>query len=76
MQRTGGLFGLHTDPFSSEPNSPLSTQMTSQRPLQFVETHLEDVESPPDSVFLPNIVFFPDNMPATNTNNNANFAEE
>uniref|UniRef100_A0A8C2HH29 Voltage-dependent L-type calcium channel subunit alpha n=1 Tax=Cyprinus carpio TaxID=7962 RepID=A0A8C2HH29_CYPCA len=27
-RRTGGLFGLHTDPFSSEPNSPLSTQMT------------------------------------------------
>uniref|UniRef100_A0A8C1LMT0 Voltage-dependent L-type calcium channel subunit alpha n=1 Tax=Cyprinus carpio TaxID=7962 RepID=A0A8C1LMT0_CYPCA len=75
-RRTGGLFGLHTDPFSSEPNSPLSTQMTSQRPLQFVETHLEDVESPPDSVFLPNTVFFPDNMPATNTNNNANFAED
>lgn len=77
MQRTGGLFGLNADPFSSEPNSPLSTQMTSQRPLQFAETRLEDVESPPDSVFLPNTVFFPDNMPTTtNTNNNAKFIEE
>uniref|UniRef100_A0A8C1YXP0 Voltage-dependent L-type calcium channel subunit alpha n=1 Tax=Cyprinus carpio TaxID=7962 RepID=A0A8C1YXP0_CYPCA len=76
-RRTGGLFGLHTDPFSSEPSSPLSTQMTSQRPLQFVETRLEDIESPPDSVFLPNTEFFPDNMPTTtNTNNNANFVEE
>uniref|UniRef100_A0A671PJU7 Voltage-dependent L-type calcium channel subunit alpha n=1 Tax=Sinocyclocheilus anshuiensis TaxID=1608454 RepID=A0A671PJU7_9TELE len=69
-RRTGGLFGLNRDPFSSEPSSPLSTQVTSQRPLQFVETRLEDVESPPDSVFLPNTEFFPDNMPATNTNNN------
>uniref|UniRef100_A0A8C2L4M9 Voltage-dependent L-type calcium channel subunit alpha n=1 Tax=Cyprinus carpio TaxID=7962 RepID=A0A8C2L4M9_CYPCA len=76
-RRTGGLFGLHTDPFSSEPSSPLSTQMTSQRPLQFVETRLEDIESPPDSVFLPNTEFFPDNMPTTsNTNNNANFNPE
>uniref|UniRef100_A0A8C1UJX0 Voltage-dependent L-type calcium channel subunit alpha n=1 Tax=Cyprinus carpio TaxID=7962 RepID=A0A8C1UJX0_CYPCA len=76
-RRTGGLFGLHTDPFSSEPSSPLSTQMTSQRPLQFVETRLEDIESPPDSVFLPNTEFFPDNMPTTtNTNNNANFVED
>ncbi|ROL49181.1 Dihydropyridine-sensitive L-type skeletal muscle calcium channel subunit alpha-1 [Anabarilius grahami] len=76
-RRTGGLFGLNADPFSSEPNSPLSTQMTSQRPLQFAETRLEDVESPPDSVFLPNTVFFPDNMPTTtNTNNNAKFIEE
>uniref|UniRef100_A0A673HL35 Voltage-dependent L-type calcium channel subunit alpha n=1 Tax=Sinocyclocheilus rhinocerous TaxID=307959 RepID=A0A673HL35_9TELE len=72
-RRTGGLFGLNRDPFSSEPSSPLSTQVTSQRPLQFVETRLEDVESPPDSFFLPNSEFFPDNMPATNTNNNANF---
>uniref|UniRef100_A0A673HP16 Voltage-dependent L-type calcium channel subunit alpha n=1 Tax=Sinocyclocheilus rhinocerous TaxID=307959 RepID=A0A673HP16_9TELE len=75
-RRTGGLFGLNRDPFSSEPSSPLSTQVTSQRPLQFVETRLEDVESPPDSFFLPNSEFFPDNMPATNTNNNANFSEE
>uniref|UniRef100_A0A672P9U1 Voltage-dependent L-type calcium channel subunit alpha n=1 Tax=Sinocyclocheilus grahami TaxID=75366 RepID=A0A672P9U1_SINGR len=75
-RRTGGLFGLNRDPFSSEPSSPLSTQVTSQRPLQFVETHLEDVESPPDSVFLPNTEFFPDNMPATNTNNNANFTSK
>uniref|UniRef100_A0A671MIB9 Voltage-dependent L-type calcium channel subunit alpha n=1 Tax=Sinocyclocheilus anshuiensis TaxID=1608454 RepID=A0A671MIB9_9TELE len=74
-RRTGGLFGLNTDPFSSEPSSPLSTQVTSQRPLQFVETRLEDIESPPDSVFLPNTEFFPDNMPTTtNTNNNANFS--
>uniref|UniRef100_A0A672LR62 Voltage-dependent L-type calcium channel subunit alpha n=1 Tax=Sinocyclocheilus grahami TaxID=75366 RepID=A0A672LR62_SINGR len=76
-RRTGGLFGLNTDPFSSEPSSPLSTQVTSQRPLQFVETRLEDIESPPDSVFLSNTEFFPDNMPTTtNTNNNANFIEE
>ncbi|XP_016372496.1 dihydropyridine-sensitive L-type skeletal muscle calcium channel subunit alpha-1-like [Sinocyclocheilus rhinocerous] len=75
-RRTGGLFGLNRDPFSSEPSSPLSTQVTSQRPLQFVETRLEDVESPPDSFFLPNSEFFPDNMPATNTNNNANFSED
>uniref|UniRef100_A0A672LTD7 Voltage-dependent L-type calcium channel subunit alpha n=1 Tax=Sinocyclocheilus grahami TaxID=75366 RepID=A0A672LTD7_SINGR len=76
-RRTGGLFGLNTDPFSSEPSSPLSTQVTSQRPLQFVETRLEDIESPPDSVFLSNTEFFPDNMPTTtNTNNNANFIED
>uniref|UniRef100_A0A673HKL4 Voltage-dependent L-type calcium channel subunit alpha n=1 Tax=Sinocyclocheilus rhinocerous TaxID=307959 RepID=A0A673HKL4_9TELE len=75
-RRTGGLFGLNRDPFSSEPSSPLSTQVTSQRPLQFVETRLEDVESPPDSFFLPNSEFFPDNMPATNTNNNANFTSK
>ncbi|XP_051949885.1 calcium channel, voltage-dependent, L type, alpha 1S subunit, b [Xyrauchen texanus] len=76
-RRTGGLFGINADPFTSEPSSPLSTQMTSQRPLQFTETHLEDVESPPDSVFLTNTEFFPDSMPATtNTNNNANFIED
>ncbi|XP_051508518.1 calcium channel, voltage-dependent, L type, alpha 1S subunit, b [Myxocyprinus asiaticus] len=76
-RRTGGLFGINVDPFASEPSSPLSTQMTNQRPLQFTETHLEDVESPPDSVFLTNTEFFPDNMPATtNTNNNANFIED
>lgn len=75
MQRTGGLFGINADPFASEPNSPLSTQVTSQRPLQFVETHLEDIESPPDSVFLPNTEFFPDNIQTSN-NNNANFIDE
>ncbi|XP_056319530.1 calcium channel, voltage-dependent, L type, alpha 1S subunit, b [Danio aesculapii] len=76
-RRTGGLFGLNADPFSSEPSSPLSTQVTSQRPLQFAENRPEDAGSPPDSVFLPNTEFFPDNMPTTsNTNNNANFIEE
>ncbi|XP_073723927.1 calcium channel, voltage-dependent, L type, alpha 1S subunit, b [Misgurnus anguillicaudatus] len=76
-RRTGGLFGIHVDPFASEPNSPLSTHMTSQRPLHFTETHPEDIESPPHSVFLPNTEFFPDNMPMTsNTNNNANFIED
>ncbi|TRY66853.1 hypothetical protein DNTS_033024 [Danionella cerebrum] len=48
-RRTGGLFGLNADPFSSEPNSPLSAQVTSQRPLQFAGPRPEDVESPPDS---------------------------
>ncbi|XP_065103146.1 calcium channel, voltage-dependent, L type, alpha 1S subunit, b [Paramisgurnus dabryanus] len=76
-RRTGGLFGIHVDPFSSEPNSPLSAHMTSQRPLHFAETHPEDIESPPQSVFLHNTEFFPDNMPMTsNTNNNANFIED
>ena len=74
-QRTGGLFGLtNTDPFASEPSSPTSAQ-TSQRPLQFSETRPEDVESPPDSVFLPNTEFFPTTPTRTNTNNNANFTE-
>jgi len=77
MQRTGGLFGINADPFSSEPSSPLSAQMTSHRPLQFAETRPEDIESPPDSVFLPNTEFFPDNMTMkTNTNNNAKFIDE
>ncbi|XP_057213026.1 calcium channel, voltage-dependent, L type, alpha 1S subunit, b [Triplophysa rosa] len=75
-RRTGGLFGINADPFASEPNSPLSTQVTSQRPLQFAETHLEDIESPPDSVFLPNTEFFPDNIQTTSNNNNANFIDD
>ncbi|XP_036435156.1 calcium channel, voltage-dependent, L type, alpha 1S subunit, b [Colossoma macropomum] len=74
-RRTGGLFGLtNTDPFASEPSSPTSAQ-TSQRPLQLSETRPEDVESPPDSVFLPNAEFFPTTPTRTNTNNNANFIE-
>uniref|UniRef100_A0A8B9RKV5 Calcium channel, voltage-dependent, L type, alpha 1S subunit, b n=1 Tax=Astyanax mexicanus TaxID=7994 RepID=A0A8B9RKV5_ASTMX len=75
-RRTGGLFGgLNSDPFSSEPNSPTAAQ-TSNRPLQFSESRPEDVESPPDSVFLPNTEFFPETPTRTNTNNNAtNFTE-
>ncbi|MCI4380806.1 hypothetical protein PGIGA_G00244170 [Pangasianodon gigas] len=75
-RRTGGLFGTNTDPFSSEPSSPTTAQ-TSQRPLQFSESRPEDVESPPDSVFLHNIEFFPVTPTRTNiTNNNANFTED
>lgn len=74
-QRTGGLFGgMNADPFASEPSSPTAAQ-TSQRPLQFSESHPEDVESPPDSVFLPNTEFFPPTPTRTNNNNNANFTE-
>ncbi|XP_072537833.1 calcium channel, voltage-dependent, L type, alpha 1S subunit, b isoform X2 [Salminus brasiliensis] len=74
-RRTGGLFGgINADPFASEPNSPTAAQ-TSNRPLQFSETRPEDVESPPDSVFLPNTEFFPTTPTRTNTNNNANFTE-
>uniref|UniRef100_A0A8C9SK64 Voltage-dependent L-type calcium channel subunit alpha n=1 Tax=Scleropages formosus TaxID=113540 RepID=A0A8C9SK64_SCLFO len=71
LQRTGGLFGDQIDTFRTEPSSPLPTQVTSQRPLQFTESRPEDVESPPDSVFLPNTEFFP--MVPTNTNTNNNF---
>ncbi|XP_017324467.1 calcium channel, voltage-dependent, L type, alpha 1S subunit, b isoform X2 [Ictalurus punctatus] len=75
-RRTGGLFGTSTDPFSSEPSSP-TTAPTSQRPLQFSESRPEDVESPPDSVFLQNTEFFPVTPTRTNiTNNNANFTED
>ncbi|KAF4072330.1 hypothetical protein AMELA_G00261950 [Ameiurus melas] len=75
-RRTGGLFGTSTDPFSSEPSSP-STAPTSQRPMQFSESRPEDVESPPDSVFLQNTEFFPVTPTRTNiTNNNANFTED
>ncbi|KAG7472530.1 hypothetical protein MATL_G00109830 [Megalops atlanticus] len=69
-RRTGGLFGNHVDPFHMEPSSPLPTQVTSQRPLQFSEARPEDVESPPDSVFLQNTEFFPPEPPKSNTNNN------
>ncbi|KAJ8265876.1 hypothetical protein COCON_G00149750 [Conger conger] len=69
-RRTGGLFGDHVDPFSIEPSSPLPTQVTSQRPLQFSDSRPEDIESPPDSVFLPNTEFFPMVPPKSNTNNN------
>lgn len=76
FQRTGGLFGTNPDPFSSEPSSPTAAQ-TSQRPLQFSESHPEDVESPADSVFLPNTEFFPVTPTRANiTNNNANFTDE
>ncbi|XP_048859037.1 dihydropyridine-sensitive L-type skeletal muscle calcium channel subunit alpha-1-like isoform X1 [Brienomyrus brachyistius] len=70
-RRTGGLFGNHVDVFAAEQSSPLSPQVTSQRPLQFSEIHTEDAESPPDSVFLPNTEFFPMVQIKTNTNNNA-----
>ncbi|XP_035239389.1 dihydropyridine-sensitive L-type skeletal muscle calcium channel subunit alpha-1-like isoform X1 [Anguilla anguilla] len=69
-RRTGGLFGDHVDPFSLEPSSPLHTQVTSQRPLQISDSRPEDIESPPDSVFLPNTEFFPMTPPKSNTNNN------
>ncbi|XP_028853746.1 calcium channel, voltage-dependent, L type, alpha 1S subunit, a [Denticeps clupeoides] len=36
-RRAGGLFGNHVDPFSMERGSPVPTQVTSQRPLQFAE---------------------------------------
>ncbi|KAF5901497.1 dihydropyridine-sensitive L-type skeletal muscle calcium channel subunit alpha-1-like, partial [Clarias magur] len=75
-RRTGGLFGTNQDPFSSEPSSPTTAQ-TSQRPLQFSESRPEDVESPPDSVFLHNPEFFPETPTRANiTNNNANFTDD
>ncbi|KAI5095068.1 voltage-dependent L-type calcium channel subunit alpha-1S, partial [Silurus meridionalis] len=75
-RRTGGLFGTNADPFSSEPSSPTTAQ-TNQRPLQFSESRPEDVESPPDSVFLHNTEFFPVTPTRTNiTNNNANFTDD
>ncbi|XP_026871796.2 calcium channel, voltage-dependent, L type, alpha 1S subunit, b [Electrophorus electricus] len=75
-RRTGGLFGTNVDPFVAEPSGPMPVQ-TKQRPLQFLEACPEDVESPPDSVFLPNADFFPPTPTRTNiTNNNANFREE
>ncbi|XP_062855053.1 calcium channel, voltage-dependent, L type, alpha 1S subunit, b [Trichomycterus rosablanca] len=75
-RRTGGLFGTNVDPFSSEPNSPTTAQ-TSQRPLQFSETRPEEMESPPNSVFIHNAEFFPRIPPRTNaTNNNANFSDD
>uniref|UniRef100_A0A4W4FWJ6 Voltage-dependent L-type calcium channel subunit alpha n=1 Tax=Electrophorus electricus TaxID=8005 RepID=A0A4W4FWJ6_ELEEL len=71
-RRTGGLFGTNVDPFVAEPSGPMPVQ-TKQRPLQFLEACPEDVESPPDSVFLPNADFFPPTPTRTNITNN-NFA--
>ncbi|KAL4645856.1 dihydropyridine-sensitive L-type skeletal muscle calcium channel subunit alpha-1-like [Arapaima gigas] len=70
-RRTGGLFGDQADIFRTETSSPVPAQVTSQRPLQFAEGRSEDVESPPDSVFLPNAEFFPMVPMNTNTSNNA-----
>ncbi|KAK1152751.1 voltage-dependent L-type calcium channel subunit alpha-1S-like [Acipenser oxyrinchus oxyrinchus] len=70
-RRQGGLFGNHVEHFPMERSSPMPTHVTSQRPLQFAETRFNDVESPPDSVFMPNeVVFFPPVAPG-NANNNA-----
>ncbi|MGH0186555.1 UNVERIFIED_CONTAM: hypothetical protein FKN15_022313 [Acipenser sinensis] len=70
-RRQGGLFGNHVEHFPMERSSPMPAHVTSQRPLQFAETRFDDVESPPDSVFMPNeVVFFPPVAPG-NANNNA-----
>ncbi|XP_041084014.1 voltage-dependent L-type calcium channel subunit alpha-1S-like isoform X1 [Polyodon spathula] len=70
-RRQGGLFGNHVEHFPMERSSPMPAHVTSQRPLQFAETRFDDVESPPDSVFMPNeVVFFPPVAPG-NSNNNA-----
>ncbi|MGH0189211.1 UNVERIFIED_CONTAM: hypothetical protein FKN15_034181 [Acipenser sinensis] len=71
IQRQGGLFGNHVEHFPLERSSPMPAHVTSQRPLQFAETRFDDVESPPDSVFMPNeVVFFPPVAPG-NANNNS-----
>nr|XP_015197992.1 PREDICTED: voltage-dependent L-type calcium channel subunit alpha-1S isoform X1 [Lepisosteus oculatus] len=73
-RRSGGLFGNHVDHFPLERSSPLPTNVTSHRPLQLADNRPEDIESPPDSVFLPNTEFFPQgntNNANSNTNNNA-----
>ncbi|MBN3303349.1 CAC1S protein, partial [Amia calva] len=69
--RVGGLFGNHVDHFPMERSTPLPTHMTSQRPLQLADNRPEDLESPPDSVFLQNTEFFPQGN-TNNANNNIN----
>ncbi|XP_066559414.1 voltage-dependent L-type calcium channel subunit alpha-1S isoform X2 [Amia ocellicauda] len=71
FRRAGGLFGNHVDHFPMERSTPLPTHMTSQRPLQLADNRPEDLESPPDSVFLQNTEFFPQGN-TNNANNNIN----
>ncbi|KAK6303222.1 hypothetical protein J4Q44_G00256760 [Coregonus suidteri] len=73
-RRQGGLFGDHSDPFSTEISSVLPSHMASQRPLHLSESRPEEAESPisrSDSVFLPNTEFFPMTPTKHNSNNNA-----
>lgn len=71
-QRTGGLFG-QVDSFLERTNS-LAPHMANQRPLQFTEIEMEEMESP---VFLEDFPQRPSAHPLAraNTNNaNANVA--
>lgn len=71
-QRTGGLFG-QVDNFLDRTNS-LPPHMANQRPLQFTEIEMEELESP---VFLEDFPQHPSTNPLAraNTNNaNANVA--
>lgn len=71
-QRTGGLFG-QVDSFLERTNS-LAPHMANQRPLQFTEIEMEEMESP---VFLEDFPQSPSTHPLAraNTNNaNANVA--
>ena len=71
-QRTGGLFG-QVDSFLERTNS-LAPHMANQRPLQFTEIEMEEMESP---VFLEDFPQRPSTHPLAraNTNNaNANVA--
>ncbi|CAB1336743.1 unnamed protein product, partial [Coregonus sp. 'balchen'] len=77
-RRQGGLFGDHSDPFSTEISSVLPSHMASQRPLHLSESRPEEAESPisrSDSVFLPNTEFFPMTPTKHNSNNNAHLPE-
>uniref|UniRef100_A0A3P8V5L0 Voltage-dependent L-type calcium channel subunit alpha n=1 Tax=Cynoglossus semilaevis TaxID=244447 RepID=A0A3P8V5L0_CYNSE len=65
-QRTHGLFGNRTDPFSTEPTNTQSPQMTNQRPLMFSDSQPES--SPDFSPLESTTEFFP--TTANNTNNN------
>ncbi|KAJ8260254.1 hypothetical protein GJAV_G00178840 [Gymnothorax javanicus] len=77
-RRSGGLFGNHVDPFGMERSIPLSTHVTSQRPLKLSENQHGDAEFSSDSVFHANTEFFPSTPAKTNSNNNASawFSEE
>ncbi|XP_036926405.1 voltage-dependent L-type calcium channel subunit alpha-1S isoform X3 [Sturnira hondurensis] len=68
FRRTGGLFG-HTDNFLDRPNS-LAPVLANQRPLQFSEIEMEELESP---VFLEDFPQSPRANPLARANiNNAN----
>ncbi|XP_075396642.1 voltage-dependent L-type calcium channel subunit alpha-1S [Tenrec ecaudatus] len=68
FRRTGGLFG-QVDNFLDRPNS-LAPVMANQRPLQFVEIEMEELESP---VFLEDFPQDPSANPLARANtNNAN----
>lgn len=61
VQRAGGLFGNHVNPFSMERGTPMPTQVTSQRPLQIADSRAEQTDASPGS---------PSYLTHTNFNNN------